>query len=128
MLDCQKLDDPYLPDNISDHSITGQWSKYVISGSSLKRIIQTDTGTSENWRLGRYHNTKGATTFYNRGTYCDPIKADRSAKIQWRCGTRNYEIISVTEPSTCVYHLIGEVRCNNLTSKGLLIATIFLVR
>ena len=111
-----------------DHSITGRWNKYAISGSILTQIILTDSGTDKNLSLGRYHSTKGHTTFYDGGTYCDAIWFNRFAQIQWRCGTRDYEIISVTEPSKCMYHLIGELRCNNLTSKGLLIATIFLVR
>ena len=120
MVDFQSGDAPNLLDGIPDHSITGRWSKYTIGGSFHTQIIQTEKGSGEKWYLGRYHNTIGATTFYDDGTYCDPIKAGRSAEIHWRCGTRNYEIISITEPSTCFYHLIGELRCNNLTCKGLL--------
>ena len=119
MVDFQKGDATYLEDGIPDHSITGRWSKYTIGGSFHTQIIQTEKGSGEKWYLGHYRNTTGATTFYDDGTYCDPIKAGRSAEISWRCGTRNYEIISIIEPSTCFYRLIGELRCNNLTCKGL---------
>ena len=62
--------------------------------------------------LGSYDHTTGDTTFYNRGDTCNAINGRRRAEIQWHCGNRDFEIISVTEPSTCFYHLIGEFHCN----------------
>ena len=117
---CEIGDAPLLPEVIPDHSITRNWNQYVISGSLLTEIVQTEADAVwKTWNLGKYQHTTGESTFYDGGTWCGAISAERSAKIQWRCGTRNYEIIEFSEPSTCFYLLTGELRCNNLTCKVL---------
>ena len=99
-------------------------TKWLFSGSFKGPIIQTNVIDSMDvhhlgdfyptTRSSCYDNNILCTTIYFTEDYC-------SATIEWRCGERNYEIVSMSEPSQCEYQLIGEVNCKNFSCIGLLI-------
>lgn len=80
--------------------------KYKIClGKNIDQIA--DNG--DTYSLGKYEGmTEGtkATQSYSDGTFCQPVQAPRRSVVEFTCAERKAQVMSIDEPSTCVYRII----------------------
>jgi hypothetical protein len=77
----------------------------VCLGKSVDQVA--DNG--DTYSLGKYEGKNDGskpTQAYSDGTFCQPAQAARRSVVEFSCSERKPQIMSIDEPSTCVYRII----------------------
>jgi len=75
----------------------------------LGKNIEQTTDNGDNYSLGKFeglHDEAKPSQTYSEGDYCDPAHAKRRTSVEFSCTEGRPQIMSIDEPSVCVYRII----------------------